>query len=79
MRLLTAGLHAAGYLSSQSQSLLRGLLIRDPAKRLGSGPEGSQKIMDHPFFNKINWESLRLCQVSSSWLMLSTSLCGRSP
>ena len=68
--LLTAGLHAAGYLSSQSQSLLRGLLVRDPAKRLGSGPDGSKKIMDHPFFAKIDWESLKLCQVSSSYWLL---------
>ena len=72
--LLTAGLLAAGYLSSQSQSLLRGLLVRDPAKRLGSGPNGSQKIMDHPFFNKIDWESLKLCQVNSSYWLLSV-LC----
>ena len=62
--MLTAGLHAVGYLSSQSQSLLRGLLVRDPTKRLGSGPDGSQKIMDHPFFDKIDWQSLKLCQVS---------------
>ncbi|KAI9906729.1 hypothetical protein PsorP6_003210 [Peronosclerospora sorghi] len=34
--------------SEDAKDILTGLLQRDPAKRLGSGPSGVQEIMDHP-------------------------------
>lgn len=49
--------------SDDTKSLLRGLLTRDPSKRLGSGPCGVQEIMDHPFFSDIDWEKLFRRQV----------------
>ena len=34
------------------------LFIKDPEKRLGSGPTGLNDIQKHPFFESINWESI---------------------
>uniref|UniRef100_A0A8C1GIG6 non-specific serine/threonine protein kinase n=1 Tax=Cyprinus carpio TaxID=7962 RepID=A0A8C1GIG6_CYPCA len=34
------------------------LLIKDPKKRLGSGPSGAQNVKSHPFYQKMNWEDL---------------------
>lgn len=46
------------YLSIEAQSLLRCLFKRNPANRLGSGSRGGKDIMDHKFFNSINFEKL---------------------
>ncbi|CAK9026003.1 unnamed protein product [Durusdinium trenchii] len=39
-------------------SLIRGLLTRDPKKRLGAGHEGYAKLKKHSFFNDLCWEKL---------------------
>lgn len=44
--------------SDEAKSLLRGLMCKDPSKRLGSGPVGANEIMEHPFFAKTDWEKL---------------------
>lgn len=46
------------YLSMEAQSLLRCLFKRNPTNRLGSGPRGGKDIMDHIFFQSINFEKL---------------------
>jgi serum/glucocorticoid-regulated kinase 2 len=44
---------------SDARALLTLLLNRDPAQRLGSGPNGAADIKAHPFFAKhINWSML---------------------
>jgi len=45
-------------LSDVAQSLLQGLLQKDPARRLGGGPRDAEEIKEHPFFAPINWEDL---------------------
>lgn len=45
-------------LSAEATDLLAGLLAKDPAKRLGGGPEDAQQIMRHAFFISINWTDL---------------------
>ncbi|XP_053331009.1 ribosomal protein S6 kinase-like 1 [Spea bombifrons] len=45
-------------LSSAAASLLTQLLYYDPDRRLGSGPEGVQRIKRHPFFTGIHWNRL---------------------
>ena len=38
-----------------AKDLIRKLLVVDPEQRLGSGPDGSDKIKNHPFFKGIDW------------------------
>lgn len=45
-------------LSPEARDLLAGLLIKDPSKRLGGGPDDAQAIMKHAFFSSINWSDL---------------------
>lgn len=45
-------------LGAQARDLLSGLLIKDPALRLGGGPDDAREIMGHPFFASINWTDL---------------------
>jgi len=40
------------------QDLISQLLIRDPAKRLGS-KAGAEEIKNHPFFENIKWALIR--------------------
>jgi serine/threonine protein kinase len=40
------------------QDLISKLLVRDPAKRLGSR-EGAEEIKAHPFYREIKWALLR--------------------
>lgn len=44
----------------EAESLLRGLLRKDPGKRLGAGRDGIQAIKDHAFFSEIDWGLLEI-------------------
>jgi RAC serine/threonine-protein kinase len=55
-------------LSSDARELLGGLLIKDPARRLGGGPDDARQIMAHPFFSCINWRDLEQKKVKKKWL-----------
>ena len=46
------------YLSKEAVSLLEGLFIKDPDKRLGSGDDGVKMIKNHPFFSTIDWNAI---------------------
>ena len=46
------------YFSKEAVDILTKLFIKDPEKRLGSGPNGLKEIESHPFFSSINWESI---------------------
>ncbi|KAK2518694.1 Rps6ka1 [Columba guinea] len=54
------------FLSSEAQSLLRALFKRNPANRLGSGPDGAEEIKRHPFYSTIDWNPFRLPSVYES-------------
>ncbi|KAM9497735.1 ribosomal protein S6 kinase alpha-4-like [Salvelinus alpinus] len=41
-----------------AQDLLRKLLVKDPHKRLGSGPRGAEDIKSHAFFKGLSWSDL---------------------
>uniref|UniRef100_UPI00398E3270 ribosomal protein S6 kinase alpha-5 isoform X2 n=1 Tax=Pristiophorus japonicus TaxID=55135 RepID=UPI00398E3270 len=45
-------------MSPLAKDVMKQLLIKDPKKRLGSGPGGADEIKSHPFFQKINWDEL---------------------
>lgn len=50
------------YFSPEAESLLRGLLERDPTNRLGCSPErgGADELRGHPFFADVNWDDVRI-------------------
>ena len=58
-------LYEPAYMSSEAASLLRGLLQREPPKRLGYGPKGSEDIMAHAFFRPLNWGRLLRREMAS--------------
>uniref|UniRef100_A0A8C4NK21 Ribosomal protein S6 kinase n=1 Tax=Dicentrarchus labrax TaxID=13489 RepID=A0A8C4NK21_DICLA len=41
-----------------AKDVIQRLLIKDPKKRLGSGPSGAENVKKQPFYQKINWEDL---------------------
>ncbi|XP_029349144.1 ribosomal protein S6 kinase alpha-5 isoform X4 [Echeneis naucrates] len=41
-----------------AKDLIQRLLIKDPKKRLGSGPNGAENVKKHALYQKINWEDL---------------------
>ncbi|XP_023246634.1 RAC serine/threonine-protein kinase isoform X2 [Copidosoma floridanum] len=45
-------------ISNEAKDMLGGLLIKDPNRRLGGGPDDAKEIMEHPFFSSINWTDL---------------------
>ncbi len=57
----------AEFLSTDAQTLLKGLLTRDPAKRLGAGPHGSEAVKRHPWFKSISWAKLEARQIESKF------------
>ncbi|XP_004603531.1 ribosomal protein S6 kinase alpha-1 [Sorex araneus] len=56
--ILKAKLGMPQFLSTEAQSLLRALFKRNPANRLGSGPDGAEEIKRHVFYSTIDWNKL---------------------
>lgn len=46
------------YLTPGARDLLRRLMKRQVAQRLGSGPEDAEAIKTHTFFRHVNWEDV---------------------
>lgn len=47
--------------SEDAKSLIRGLLERNPDRRLGS--KGAPSLREHPFFRGIDWDALEACKI----------------
>ncbi|XP_020644866.3 ribosomal protein S6 kinase alpha-3 isoform X1 [Pogona vitticeps] len=62
--ILKAKLGMPQFLSPEAQSLLRMLFKRNPANRLGAGPDGVEEIKRHPFFSTIDWNKLYRREIS---------------
>jgi len=58
-KIMTQKLRLPPYLSSAATSIIRGLMNRDVAKRLGSGKTGVRTIKNHPFFRGIPWKKMQ--------------------
>ncbi|KAM4636122.1 ribosomal protein S6 kinase beta-2 [Discoglossus pictus] len=50
------------YLTPDARDLLRKLLKKNPAHRLGSGPADVADIQKHHFFRQIDWDELLQCK-----------------
>lgn len=46
------------YFSIEAKNLLKGLLERDPSKRLGSTEEDAKELKSHVWFASIDWVKL---------------------
>ncbi|KAL0857894.1 hypothetical protein Bca101_063048 [Brassica carinata] len=55
------------FLSSEAHALLKGLLQKEPERRLGSGPSGAGEIKEHKWFKGINWKKLEAREVKPSF------------
>merc|ERR1712146_327475 len=55
---------SSSYMSEDAQSLITGLLTRDPNQRLGHGDSGSADIRAHPFFASIDFTALEARQLT---------------
>lgn len=55
------------FLTSEAHSLLKGLLQKDPSKRLGSGASGSDDIKGHKWFKSISWKKLEARQIQPTF------------
>ncbi len=68
MKIVHAPLVFPEHMNASAQVMLRGLLTRDPARRLGSDMEhGSEQVRRSPFFNSIDWEALEARQLEPPW------------
>ncbi|KAK7027294.1 RAC-gamma serine/threonine-protein kinase [Halocaridina rubra] len=45
-------------ITQEARDLLKGLLHKDPNKRLGGGPGDAKDVQAHPFYITINWKLL---------------------
>lgn len=57
-KILKDPIYFPAYISQEAKSLLQGLLTREVAQRLGSGPTDGQEIRSHPFFRSLNWDDV---------------------
>jgi len=45
-------------MSEELKDFISKLLDRNPANRLGSGPDDANELVQHPFFAGFDWDSL---------------------
>jgi len=57
-RIMTEPLTFPKYFSEEAKSLLRGLLERNPKRRIGHGQGDAEDVKKHPFFKSIDWTKL---------------------
>ena len=55
-RIYEKGVDYPKNITKEAQDLIQKLLVVDPQKRLGQGPNGSEEIKNHPFFKGVNWD-----------------------
>jgi p70 ribosomal S6 kinase len=55
------------FLSNEAHAILKGLLQKEPERRLGSGLSGAEEIKQHKWFKGINWKKLEAREVMPSF------------
>jgi serine/threonine protein kinase len=60
-------LHYPPNIQRPAKMLLKGLLTKDPIRRLGSGPSDAEEIKSHGFYAEIDWVRLAAGEVTPPW------------
>jgi len=47
-----------GRIPEVSKLLLKGLLVKNPDRRLGVGHEDAEEVKRHPFYASVNWQDV---------------------
>ena len=53
---------------SEVNSLIGGMLTKDPQQRIASGPHGFLEIISHPWFEEIDWVNLARRECTPPWV-----------
>lgn len=67
-RIKFAVLKLPASLSSTARDLLEGLFQKNPLYRLGNGPHGPMEIMNHPWFESVDWDALLRKEVKAPFV-----------
>ena len=58
MSIYEQGVNYPSILTNNAKDLIKKLLILNPSERLGSGPDGIEKVKNHPYFNGVSWKDV---------------------
>mmetsp|Transcript_23647 Transcript_23647/g.33190 ORF Transcript_23647/g.33190 Transcript_23647/m.33190 type:complete len:165 (+) Transcript_23647:2250-2744(+) len=53
--------------NEDARDLVTKILVHKPTSRLGNQADGVCDILDHPFFNSINWKKLKNKEMEPPW------------
>lgn len=55
-------------LSRQTVLVLQALLTKDPQQRLGSSERDAEEIMEHPYFQDVNFDDVLKCRIPAPYI-----------
>ena len=58
MTIYEQGVNYPSILTKNAKDLIQKLLILNPSERLGSGPNGSENVKNHPYFKGVIWKDV---------------------